>query len=57
MTEQEFEEYIQTNDGESHFYEWLYDTCPELNKHQLMAAVEDGLYIESFMDHLGVDYE
>ena len=56
MTEEEFEDYIQTADGESHFYEWLYDYNPSLGKHGIIAAMENGDYIESFMDHLGVQY-
>jgi len=57
MTEQEFEEYIETADGESHYYEWLYDNDPSLGKHGIIKAMEDGYLIESFMDHLGVQYE
>ena len=57
MTEQEFEEYIETADGESHYYEWLYDNYPSLGKHGIIKAMEDGYLIESFMDHLGVQYE
>ena len=57
MTEQEFEEYIETADGESHYYKWLYDNDPSLGKHGIIKAMEDGYLIESFMDHLGVQYE
>lgn len=57
MTLDEFEAYMETNDGESHFYEWLYDNDPSLGKHGIIAAMENGDYIESFMDHLGVTDE
>ena len=57
MTEQEFEKYIETADGESHYYEWLYDNDPSLGKHGIIKAMENGYLIESFMDHLGVQYE
>ena len=55
MTLEEFEEYIQTEDGESHYYEWLYDNFPELGKHGLFSAMENGYCIESFMEEIGVE--
>lgn len=54
MTQEQFDEYIETNDGQDHFYEFLYDYDPSLGKHGIIAAMENGDYIESFMDHLGV---
>lgn len=54
MTAAEFEEYIETEDGQLHYYEWLYDNFPELGKHGLFAAMENGDYIESFMEDIGV---
>jgi hypothetical protein len=57
MTEAEFDEYIQTADGESHYYEWLYDEDPSLGKHSIIKAMEDGYLIEDFMEHLGVNRE
>lgn len=54
MTELEFDEYMDTEDGSLEYYEWLYDKFPELGKHGLFAAHEDGLYIESFMEYKGV---
>ena len=54
MTEEQFDEYIETNDGQDHFYEWLYDNFPEKGKHGLFAAMESGDYVEDFMEHLGV---
>ena len=56
MTEAQFEDYIQTSDGEAHYYEFLYDYDPSMGKHNIIAAMENGDYIESFMEHLGVDY-
>ena len=55
MTELEFEEYIQTADGDAHYYEFLYDEDPSLGKHGIIRAMEDGYLIEEFMDHLGVE--
>ena len=40
MSEIEFDEYIQTNDGQDEYYEWLYDNHPDLGKHGLFAAQE-----------------
>lgn len=54
MTNEEFEEYIETEDGQLHYYEWLYDNFPGLGKHGLFAAQENGDHIEGFMEHLGV---
>lgn len=55
MTLAEFEDYIETNDGQDHYYEWLYDNFPELGKHGLFAAMENGDHIEGFMEHMGVE--
>ena len=57
MTEEEFDDYIQTEEGERHYYEFLFDYCPELGRYGIENAVDNGLYIESFMDHLGVEYD
>ena len=57
MTELEFDEYMDTEDGSREYYEWLYDKFPELGKHGLFAAHEDGLYIESFMEYKGVQHD
>lgn len=54
MTAAEFDAYMDTNDGQTHFYEWLYDKFPELGKHALFDAWENGDHIEGFMEHLGV---
>lgn len=55
MTEDQFNAWIETEDGESAFYEYLFEEYPEMNKHQLIDAVECGDYVEEFMDHLGVE--
>ena len=54
MTQQQFDEWIETEDGQSSFYEWLYDNFPEMNKHQLFDAMESGDYVESFMESMEV---
>lgn len=54
MTEQEFNEWFDTKDGKYIYYEWLYDNFPELGKHGLFNAWENGDYIESFMEDMGV---
>lgn len=54
MTESEFDEYIQTNDGQDEYYEWLYDNHPDLGKHGLFSAQENSYDIESFMEYKGV---
>jgi len=57
MTAAEFDAYMQTNDGNDHFYEWLYDNYPELSKNALFACMENGVHIEGFMEHMGVTDE
>ena len=54
MTELEFDEYMDTEDGSREYYEWLYDKFPELGKHGLFAAHENCYMIEDFMDYKGV---
>jgi hypothetical protein len=55
MTVDEFDEWIETTDGQDEYYEWLYDNYPELNKGGLFSAHENGYDIEGFMDHKGVE--
>lgn len=55
MNIDEFDAWIETDDGQLEYYEWLYDNFPELGKHGLFAAQENGDYIEDFMDHKGVE--
>lgn len=55
MTPDEFDAYMETNDGNDHFYEWLFDNYPELGKDGLFAACENGDHIEGFMEHMGVE--
>ena len=52
MTQEQFDEWMETEDGQSSFYEWLYDNFPEMNKHQLFDAMENGDYIEMFEEGL-----
>ena len=54
MTEQEFEAWMETEEGGLSFYEWLYDTYPEKGKHGLFAAYESGDYVEYYAEYLGV---
>ena len=54
MTEQEFNEWIETEDGDSSFYEYLYDAYPSSSDDGIINMMESGLYVEEFMDHLGV---
>jgi len=55
MTEQEFNEWIETEDGDSSFYEYLYDTYHS-HDDAIIRMMESGDYVEEFMDHLGVIY-
>ena len=52
MTQEQFDKWIETDDGQTTFYEWLYDNFPEMNKHQLFAAYESGDYVEMFEEEL-----
>ena len=54
MTTDQFDEWIETEDGSLEYYEWLFDKCPELGKHGLYSAHENGYMIEEFMDYKGV---
>ena len=54
MTEEQFNEWFDTDDGQTTYYEWLYDNFPELGKHGLFNAMENGDYLESFMEYMGV---
>ena len=56
MTEEQFEDYINSEAGESHFYEYLYDNYPTGNDEKIIWMIESGNYVEEFMDHLGVIY-
>lgn len=57
MTLDEFDAYMDTSDGQTHFYEWLYDNFPELGKQGLFSAMENGDHIDGFMDYMGVSDE
>jgi len=57
MSELEFDEYIETQDGQDDYYDWLFDKFPELGKHGLFAAHENCYMIEDFMDYKGVQYD
>ena len=54
MTEQEFNDWMDTEEGGLAFYEWLYETYPEKGKHALFAAYESGDYVEYYAESLGV---
>ena len=55
MTEEQFEDYINTQEGESHFYEYLYDSYHSHDE-KIIWMMESGDYVEEFMEHLGVIY-
>ena len=57
MSEIEFDEYIETQDGQDEYYDWLFNNHPDLGKHGLFAAHENGYDMESFMDYKGVIYD
>ena len=57
MTEEQFNEYIETQDGESHFYEYLYDNYPSSSDDGIINMMESGNYVEEFMEHLGVIFD
>ena len=54
MTQQQFDEWINTNDGQTTFFEWIFDNHPEMHKDQMIDAMESGDYIESFMEDMEV---
>ena len=56
MTEQEFEDWIETEDGESEFYEYLFDHYPWAWDDKIIQMMESGDYIEQFMEHKGVTF-
>ena len=55
MTEEQFEDYINSEAGESHFYEYLYDNY-HAHDERIIWMMESGDYVEEFMDYLGVIY-
>lgn len=57
MTQEQFDEWIETQDGQDEYYDWLFDTCPELGKHGLFEAHENCYMIEDFMFSKGVEFK
>ena len=57
MTEQQFNEWIDTEAGDSAFYEYLYDQHPEWWDDKIIYAMESGDYVEEFMEQLGVIFD
>ena len=53
MTEEQFEVYITSEEGDCHFYEYLYDTY-HCHDEAIISMMESGDYVEEFMDHLEV---
>ena len=56
MTEKEFNDWIDTEDGQSAFYEFLYHHY-NMGDEACIRALESGDYIESFMEHLEVEID
>ena len=54
MTLDEFEDYINTDAGESHFYEYLSSEYPSSSDDSIIWMMDSGNYVDGFMDHLGV---
>lgn len=52
MTTEEFNNWMESGDGDDALYEYLYDVYPSLGKHGLFAAWESGDYVEEFLDYL-----
>ena len=55
MTLDEFESAYNKGELDGEYYDWLYDRFPELGKHGLFNAFENGDYMESFMEYIGVE--
>ena len=56
MTEKEFNDWIETEAGQSAFYEYLFDTYPFAWDDAILYMVESGDYVEEFMEHLEVEF-
>ena len=56
MTEKEFNDWIETEAGQSAFYEYLFDTYPSAWDDKIIDMLESGDYVEEFMEHLEVEF-